>query len=58
MTPAIIKQFVIIYDNTINVLIIAIRSDSQSVLPDFSPKAFAHSLQSLLNGYVSHQIHK
>ena len=43
------------YDNTINVLMIAIRSDSQSVSPDFSPKAFAHNLQNLFNGYAFHQ---
>ena len=39
-----IKQFVVIYDNTIRVRIVAIWLDSLSVLPAFSPSAFAQSL--------------
>jgi hypothetical protein len=35
------------YDNTIKVRMQAIRSDSESVLPDFSPNALAQSRQSL-----------
>ena len=44
MTPAIIKQFVIMYDNTIMVLRQAIMFASRSVDPAFSPSALAHSL--------------
>lgn len=47
MTPATMKQFVIIYDNTISERIQAILSASVSVSPDFSPRAFAQSLQIL-----------
>ena len=47
MIPAMIKQFVMIYDNTIAVLITAIRSLSWSVAPDFSPNALLHRRQSL-----------
>jgi hypothetical protein len=47
MTPAIIKKFVIMYINTTSVLMQAIRSDSSSELPDFSPKALAQMRQSL-----------
>ena len=43
-----IKQFVIMYVNTITVLIQAIRSASLSVLPDFSPRALAHIRHTLL----------
>ena len=39
------KQFVIIYDNTIIVRMQAIRSASLSVLPVFSPSDLAQSLQ-------------
>ena len=42
-----IKQFVIIYDSTIKVRKQAIRSDSRSVLPAFSPSAFAQIRQIL-----------
>lgn len=52
ITPAIIKQFVVIYDNTINVRIKAIRSASPSVSPDFSPSAFAQIRQSLVNKLI------
>ena len=45
MIPAIIKQFVMIYDSTISVLITAIWSLSLSVAPDFSPIALDQSLQ-------------
>jgi len=48
MTPAIIKKFVITYVNTINVLMQAIRSDSSSELPDFSPRALAQIRQMFL----------
>jgi len=41
------KQFVSTYDNTIKVRMQAIRSDSSSVLPDFSPNALAQIRQSL-----------
>ena len=44
MTPAIMKQFVIMYDNTIMVLRQAIMFASRSEDPDFSPSALAHSL--------------
>jgi len=43
-----IKQFVRMYDNTITVRMQAIRSASLSVLPAFSPRAFAHNLQALV----------
>lgn len=43
MTPAIIKQLVIIYEATIIVLIIAILSASLVLLDAFSPSAFAQS---------------
>ena len=36
------------YDNTIKVRMQAIRSASLSVLPAFSPRAFAHNLQALV----------
>jgi hypothetical protein len=48
MTPAIIKMFVSIYDNTITVRMQAIRSDSLSVLPAFSPNALAQRRQKYL----------
>ena len=44
MTPAIIKQFVTMYDNTIIVLRQAMMFASRSVDPAFSPKALAHNL--------------
>jgi len=47
MTPAIIKMFVSMYDNTIKVRTQAIRSDSSSELPAFSPNALAQRRQSL-----------
>jgi len=47
MTPAIIKVFVSMYDNTIKVRMQAIRSDSSSELPDFSPNALAQTRQIL-----------
>ena len=47
MIPAMIKQFVMIYDSTIAVLTTAIRSLSWSVAPDFSPSALDHRRQSL-----------
>ncbi len=43
-----IKQFVIMYDSTMAVRMQAIRSASESVLPAFSPRAFAQSLQILV----------
>ncbi len=43
-----IKQFVRMYDSTIMVRMQAIRSASLSVLPAFSPRAFAHNLQALV----------
>jgi len=45
ITPAIIKKFVIRYDNTIMVLRQAILSASLLLLPDFSPRALAQSRQ-------------
>ena len=48
MTPAIIKKFVITYVNTIQVRMQAIRSDSSSELPAFSPRALAHIRQNCL----------
>jgi hypothetical protein len=47
MTPAIIKMFVSMYDNTIKVRMQAIRSDSSSELPAFSPNALAQMRQNL-----------
>jgi len=47
MTPAIIKMFVSMYDNTITVRMQAIRSASASELPDFSPNALAQLRQKL-----------
>ena len=44
MTPAIIKQFVTMYDNTIMVLRQAIMFASRSEDPDFAPNALAHNL--------------
>ena len=55
MTPAIIKVFVSIYDNTIKVRMQAIRSDSSSELPDFSPNALAQSRQASLT-FVSSRV--
>jgi len=49
ITPAIITKLVIMYINTIAVLIIAIRSDSALVDPDLSPKLFAHKRHSLFD---------
>ena len=43
-----IKQFVTMYDSTIAVRMQAIRSASVSVLPAFSPRALAQSLQILV----------
>ena len=51
MTPAIIKQFVIIYDNIMIVRIKATRSASASVVPAFSPMALAQSLQILVSAF-------
>ena len=48
MTPKIIKVFVSTYDNTIKVRMQAIRSDSLSVLPAFSPNALAQMRQMYL----------
>jgi hypothetical protein len=42
-----IKQFVMIYVNTITVRTQAMRSDSLLLLPAFSPKALAQSRQRL-----------
>ena len=47
MTPAIIKVFVSMYDNTIKVRMQAIRSASASELPAFSPNALAQLRQNL-----------
>ena len=47
MTPAIIKMFVSMYDNTITVRMQAIRSASASELPAFSPNALAQLRQKL-----------
>jgi len=47
MTPAIIKKFVITYINTTAVRMQAIRSASESELPDFSPSDLAQSRQIL-----------
>jgi hypothetical protein len=47
MTPAIMKVFVSTYDNTIRVRMQAIRSDSSSEVPAFSPNALAQRRQSL-----------
>ena len=49
MTPATIKQFVIMYDNTINNLMQATLSASDLLLPDFSPSALAIILHIILN---------
>ena len=38
------KQFVMMYDNTITVLRQAMMFASRSLVPAFSPKALAHSL--------------
>jgi hypothetical protein len=46
------KQLVIIYDSTIMVRTQAMRSASWSVLPDFSPKALAQSLQLLIDELI------
>lgn len=46
-----IKQFVRMYDNTIMVRMQAIRSASLSVLPAFSPRAFAHIRQALVAAF-------
>ena len=48
MFPPTMKQLVMISWRKIKVLIIAITSASLSVLPDFSPSAFAHILQIFL----------
>ena len=45
MTPATMTKLVIMYINTITVLIEAILSASLLVAPDFSPSAFAQILQ-------------
>ena len=42
-----IKQLVVMYDSTIRERMTAIRSASLSVLPAFSPNAFAQIRQSL-----------
>ena len=47
MTPATIKMLVIMYVNTITVLMQAIRSASLEVRPDFSPSALAQRRQAL-----------
>ena len=54
MTPAIMKKFVMMYINTIAVLMQAIRSASVSELPAFSPKALAHMRQSFFKDYPSY----
>ena len=54
MMPAIIKKFVMQYINTIIVRMQAIRSDSLSVLPDFSPNDFAQRRQSFLIFELGH----
>ena len=46
------KQFVMMYDNTIAVRMQAIRSASASVLPDFSPRALAHIRQILVIAFA------
>lgn len=51
ITPAMIKQFVKIYDNTIMVRMQAIRSASLSVLPAFSPRALAQILHALVTAF-------
>lgn len=40
-----------IYDNTIKVRMQAIRSDSESVVPAFSPRALAHNRQNLVTAF-------
>ena len=40
------------YDNTINVRIQAILLASLSLLPPFSPRALAHSLQNFIQQYI------
>ena len=53
------KQFVSTYDNTIKVRMQAIRSDSSSVLPDFSPSALAQMRQNLVIPFaIEHTIEK
>ena len=56
MTPAIIKMFVSMYDNTINVRMQAIRSASLSELPAFSPNALAQSRQNLLFSILDYTV--